>query len=291
MVLEKRNISATLVNQTKTVAVIWLFMILVHPQNMIAQEKNKTYRPLVIAHRGASAIAPENTLSAIKKAIEMGVDMIELDVQLTKDKQIVLMHDLTVDRTTNGKGRVRDLTFEEIRKLDAGLWFSKNYEGEKIPTLEEVMQAARGKCKLLIEVKRVKTNKPEIEAKIIQLIDKYDARSWCIVQSFETEVVKNIQSIDSSIECHKLVTMNLPVIPMHLDSRIKTGTIYKYKTVQSINPYFKMLNKRKVDKIHARGQKIITWTVNEKDDMKRMISYGVDGIITNYPDRLLELLK
>lgn len=256
---------------------------------MAQQTINK--KPIVIAHRGASAYAPENTLAAIKKAIEMGVDMVEIDVQLTKDKQIVLMHDLTVDRTTNGKGRVKDLSFNEIRKLDAGSWFAPQFAGEKVPTLEEVIETVKGKCKLLIEVKRVKTKKPEIEAKIIQLIDKYNAHKWCIVQSFETEVVKNIQAIDNTIECHKLVTMNLSVLPLHLDSRIKTGTIYKYKSVQAINPYFKMLNKRKVDKIHGRGQKILTWTVNEKEDMKRMIELGVDGIITNYPDRLMELLK
>lgn len=256
----------------------------------MAQQKSIN-KPIVIAHRGASAYAPENTLAAVKKAISMGADMVEIDVQLTKDKQIVLMHDLTVDRTTNGKGRVKDLTFSEIRKLDAGSWFSDEFKGEKIPTLEEVIETINGKCKLLIEVKRVKTKKPEIEAKIIQLIDKYNAHGWCIVQSFETEVVKNIQSIDNSIECHKLVTMNIPVLPLHVDSRIKTGTIYKYKTVQGINPYYKMLNKRKVDKIHGRGQKIFTWTVNEIEDMKQMVELGVDGIITNYPDRLIEVLK
>lgn len=257
----------------------------------MAQQKNKKQPIVVVAHRGASAYAPENTLAAIKKALAMGVDMVEIDVQLTKDKQVVLMHDLTVDRTTNGKGRVRDLTFDEIRKLDAGSWFSNEFAGEKIPTLEEVIETIKGKCKLLIEVKRVKTKKPEIEAKIVQLIDKYNAQNWCVVQSFETQVVKNIQTLDKSIECHKLVTMNISVLPLHLDSRIKTGTIYKYKTVQAINPYFKMLNKRKVNKIHSRGQKIFTWTVNEQEDMKRLIDMGVDGIITNYPDRLIELLK
>lgn len=285
---KKRNITSSICRKNTRFFLI-LFLVFSF-QTLMAQQANSR-KPIVVAHRGASGYAPENTLASIKKAIAMGVDMVEIDVQLTKDKQVVLMHDLTVDRTTNGKGKVRDLQFDEIRKLDAGSWFSSEYAGEKIPTLEEVIETVKGKCKLLIEVKRVKTNKPEIEAKIIQLIDKYNAYDWCIVQSFETEVVKNIQALDKSVECHKLVTMNLSVLPLHLDSRIKTGTIYKYKTVQAINPYFKMLNKRKVDKIHSRGQKIITWTVNEKEDMKRMIEMGVDGIITNYPDRLIELLN
>lgn len=284
----KGNITNQIYRKALTFFLIFTFPFLLH-KGMAQQSINK--KPIIVAHRGASAYAPENTLASIKKAIAMGVDMVEIDVQLTKDKQIVLMHDLTVDRTTNGKGRVKDLLFDDIRKLDAGLWFSTEFAGEKIPTLEEVIETVKGKCKLLIEVKRVKTKNPEIEAKIIQLIDKYKAYNWCVVQSFETEVIKNIQAIDKSVECHKLVTMNLSVLPLHLDSRIKTGTIYKYKTVQAINPYFKMLNKRKVDKIHSRGQKIITWTVNEKEDMKRMIEMGVDGIITNYPDRLIELLK
>jgi glycerophosphoryl diester phosphodiesterase len=287
--LEKeRNIANSVYRRA---LIIILFGVLQFSVNEVMAQQINNRNPIVVAHRGASGYAPENTMAAIKKAITMGVDMIEIDVQLSKDKEVVLMHDLTVDRTTNGKGKVRDLYLEEIKKLDAGKWFSSEFSGEKVPTLEEVIQAINGQCKLLIEVKRVKSKKLEIENKIVQLINKYNAYNWCIVQSFETQVIKNIQELDKSIECHKLVTMNISVLPLHIDSRIKTGTIYKYKTVQSINPYFKMLNKRKVNKIHSRGQKIITWTVNEPEDMKRMIEMGVDGIITNYPDRLIQLLK
>jgi glycerophosphoryl diester phosphodiesterase len=287
--LEKeRNIANSVYRRA---LIIILFGVLQFSINEVMAQQINNRNPIVVAHRGASGYAPENTMAAIKKAITMGVDMIEIDVQLSKDKEVVLMHDLTVDRTTNGKGKVRDLYLEEIKKLDAGKWFSSEFLGEKVPTLEEVIQAINGQCKLLIEVKRVKSKKLEIENKIVQLINKYNAYNWCIVQSFETQVIKNIQELDKSIECHKLVTMNISVLPLHIDSRIKTGTIYKYKTVQSINPYFKMLNKRKVNKIHSRGQKIITWTVNEPEDMKRMIEMGVDGIITNYPDRLIQLLK
>jgi glycerophosphoryl diester phosphodiesterase len=287
--LEKeRNIANSVYRRA---LIIILFGVLQFSINEVMAQQINNRNPIVVAHRGASGYAPENTMAAIKKAITMGVDMIEIDVQLSKDNEVVLMHDLTVDRTTNGKGKVRDLYLEEIKKLDAGKWFSSEFLGEKVPTLEEVIQAINGQCKLLIEVKRVKSKKLEIENKIVQLINKYNAYNWCIVQSFETQVIKNIQELDKSIECHKLVTMNISVLPLHIDSRIKTGTIYKYKTVQSINPYFKMLNKRKVNKIHSRGQKIITWTVNEQEDMKRMIEMGVDGIITNYPDRLIQLLK
>jgi glycerophosphoryl diester phosphodiesterase len=275
----------------RALIIIILFGVLQFSINEVMAQQINNRNPIVVAHRGASGYAPENTMAAIKKAITMGVDMIEIDVQLSKDNEVVLMHDLTVDRTTNGKGKVRDLYLEEIKKLDAGKWFSSEFSGEKVPTLEEVIQAINGQCKLLIEVKRVKSKKLEIENKIVQLINKYNAYNWCIVQSFETQVIKNIQALDKSIECHKLVTMNISVLPLHIDSRIKTGTIYKYKNVQSINPYFKMLNKRKVKKIHSYGQKVITWTVNEPEDMKRMIEMGVDGIITNYPDRLIQLLK
>jgi len=275
----------------RALIIIILFGVLQFSINEVMAQQINNRNPIVVAHRGASGYAPENTMAAIKKAITMGVDMIEIDVQLSKDNEVVLMHDLTVDRTTNGKGKVRDLYLEEIKKLDAGKWFSSEFSGEKVPTLEEVIQAINGQCKLLIEVKHVKSKKQEIENKIVQLINKYNAYNWCIVQSFETQVIKNIQALDKSIECHKLVTMNISVLPLHIDSRIKTGTIYKYKNVQSINPYFKMLNKRKVKKIHSYGQKVITWTVNEPEDMKRMIEMGVDGIITNYPDRLIQLLK
>ena len=250
-----------------------------HPKNKV----------LVIAHRGASGIAPENTLAAVKAAIEMGVDMVELDVHQTRDDIAVVIHDKTVNRTSNGKGKVKDFTFDELQVLDSGSWFHPKFKNEKIPSLESVLQEVKGKVKLLIEVKETKYS--GIEKNIVQLLNKYDAKNWCIIQAFETGVLNNIQKLDPSIEIHKLVVGDIPGLPLHIDNCLRTGNIYKYNNTASINPNFKFVNKKTIQKIHGQGQKINTWTVNEQGDMEKMIKMGVDGIITNYPDQLIKMLN
>jgi glycerophosphoryl diester phosphodiesterase len=246
---------------------------------------------LVIAHRGASELAPENTKAAIKKALEIGVDMIEIDVHQTRDGKIILLHDETVNRTTNGKGKVKDLTFDEISKLDAGSWFSEHFKGETVPALEEILNEISGKARLLIEVKKDSRTYPGIEKNIMDLIQKHNASSWCIIQSFETRVLKNFLELKDKVEMHKLVTGDVPVLPLHVDAKIQTGSIYQYDYVASINLFYKFLTKRKINRIHNQGQKVFTWTVNGEEDMRRMIKMGVDGIITNRPDVLKKILN
>jgi glycerophosphoryl diester phosphodiesterase len=243
-------------------------------------------KPIVIAHRGASGIAPENTLAAVKKAMDAGADIIEIDVHLTQDRQLVVMHDETVDRTTNGTGKIKDLTLKEIKALDAGEWFSKEFGGESAPTLEEVMKLIAGKHKLLIEIKPTWTGNYETEKQVLGYIKAHDAASWCIIQSFDSKVLENVRELDKSIEIHKLVILNIPVLPLHYDSGLRWGSFLKYKQWSAISVYHKKLNKNKIRRIQDRGQKVFTWTVNEIKDMDEMIAFGVDGIITDFPDRL-----
>lgn len=249
-----------------------------HPKN----------RVLVIAHRGASGIAPENTLSAIKEAMAMGADMIELDIRQTRNGTVVIIHDKTVSRTSDGKGSVKDFTFEELGSLDAGSWFHPGFKNEKIPSLDSILQEVKDKAKLLIEVKENRYS--GIEKNIVQLLNKHAAKDWCIIQSFETGVLNNIKNLDPSIEIHKLVIGNIRGLPLHIDNCIRLGSIYKYNEVAAININFKLLNKKIIQKIHGQGQKVNTWTVNDPEDMKKMIEMDVDGIITNYPDQLIKVL-
>jgi glycerophosphoryl diester phosphodiesterase len=146
-------------------------------------------RIMVIAHRGASGYAPENTVSAFKKAIMMKADMIEFDVHLTKDGKVVLMHDKTVDRTTDGKGKVKEMTLKELKKLDAGLWFDKKFKGEKIPTLEKVLKKFKGKILFNIEIKSEGT-----EEEIVRLIKKYKLEKDVMVSSFNHQFLKKIKT-------------------------------------------------------------------------------------------------
>lgn len=248
-------------------------------------------KPLVIAHRGASGVAPENTLSAVKKAMESGADIIEIDVHLTKDRQLIVMHDDDVKRTTNGIGKIKDLTLKEIKALDAGEWFSKEFGGESAPTLEEVMKLIDGKHKLLIEIKPTWTGNFETEKQVLGYIKTFDASSWCIIQSFDSKVLENVRDLDKTIEIHKLVIVNIPVLPLHYDKGLKWGSYLKYKQWNAINPYHKGLSKRKTERIQRRGQKVFAWTVDEIYDLDKTIEKGVDGIVTNFPDRLIVRLR
>lgn len=252
---------------------------------------NANKKTLVIAHRGDSGAAPENTLAAIQRAIEIGVDMIEIDVHLTKDGIPVVIHDDTINRTSDGKGRVRELTFEQLQKFDSGAWFSEKYKGEKIPSLQQVLSLIYGKCGLLIEVKHGSGKYPGIEKRVLDLIIKNNAQSWCIMQSFNSEVLSILSKLGSSIEMHKLVTGDIPLLPLHVDYKLRKGRIYQYRNASGINPNHRFVNKKVVEKIHSLNKKIFTWTVNDDSVMKKMIAAGVDGIITNYPSKLKALLS
>lgn len=248
--------------------------------------RNNTYpkqatQGLIIAHRGASGNAPENTLASVRLALEQKADMIEIDVFLSKDDQIVVMHDQKVDRTTNGQGYIENLTLKEVKQLDAGSWFAKTFKGEKIPTLPEVLHVVEGKAKLLIEIKK---SGREIAQKVATLIHQQKASSWCVIQSFDPLVIENLNAMKSTIEKHQLVIGNLPLLlPYHYNKRLSSGNIYQYRTVQSINPMYLFTTKKVVDKIHQQKQKVVVWTVNQSQDMERLLKMGVDGLITNYP--------
>lgn len=230
-------------------------------------------QPLIIAHRGASGSAPENTLASFRQAMEIGSDFIELDIHLSKDGELIVMHDETVNRTTNGKGKIKNLTLEQIKNLDAGSWFGNEFKGLVVPTLDEVFQLSNGKIKLLIEVKGNPKKYPGIEKKLIDKIYKYYSKDWCIVQSFEEEFLNNIHKMDSTIPLHQLIV----------------GKIFPLKIpvfILAVNPNYHFVSVKKVEKLHLQNKKIFVWTVNEEKKMQKLISMGVDGIITNYPGKL-----
>lgn len=247
--------------------------------------------PSIIAHRGFSSRAPENTVAAINLAMESGVDMIEVDIAQSRDQIPVLFHDELLDRTSNGSGLVKKHSISRLRKLDAGSWFSKSYSNEKIPSLEEVIAMVDGRTRLLLEVKKGNTYYPNIEENIAAILKSHSAEDWCIIQSFDNNVLRTFRERFPTLTLHKLVTGNIPVVPLHIDNRIRLGNIYRYKHVSSINVNHRLLNGRKVRRIQKRGQMVYAWTVNEEEDMKRMIRIGVNGIITDYPDLLKSILN
>ncbi|MFN0200312.1 MAG: glycerophosphodiester phosphodiesterase [Bacteroidia bacterium] len=223
-------------------------------------------------HRGAAGLAPENTLASVQKALDLGCERIEIDVHQTIDKRIVVIHDKTIDRTTNGIGLIKEMNFAEIGKYSAGIKFDKNFESEKIPTLEEVIELINGRCVLVIEVKDGNSYYPDIEKNIVTIIQKYHAKKWCLVHSFSDEVLRNFHALDSEIILHKLFIKKV------------FYNFKKYDYVQEFSFYWKFLHKSTIKKVHKLGKKVNVWTVNEPENMQKMVEKGVDGIITNFPN-------
>lgn len=239
--------------------------------------------PLVIAHRGASALAPENTIAAFTKAVELGVDMIELDVHATRDGHLVVIHDETVERTAKGglTGRVRDLTLDEIRSLDAGSWKGAQFAGEKVPTLEETLSRFAGKTRFLIELKV-----SGVERQVVQVIEETGTVGDCILQSFDPEVVRVCRNLLPHVPTGLLY--GDPRIP---DSRKRAA--YFVSEALKVNAPLIGVHYLAVDAEflrHVRHTAIghFVWTVDDPAEMRRLIEAGVDGIITNRPELLVE---
>lgn len=249
----------------------------------------QTRKTLNIAHRGASGSAPENTLAAIKKALEIGADIIEIDVHLSSDNQLIVIHDNTLDRTTTLKGNVKDHTLKELKNADAGSWFSPEFKNERIPTLDEVLYTINGKAILLIEIKDGSEVYPGIEKLTVEAVKRNGAESWCELQSFSQIAVEKMLEEKSSMPVYKLVVGNVPLLPLHHDGKMKSGSAYQYKKVTGINPNYRFARKRILKKLHERNQKMYVWTVNDEKLMKKLLLWGVDGIITNYPEKLKAL--
>ena len=235
---------------------------------------------LIIAHRGASGYAPENTLAAMDVAIRQGCDAIECDVQMTRDGYPVVCHDWTVDRTTNGTGAVEHLTLEEIRKFDAGSWFSKAFAGEKIPTLEEVMTYVPDTMLLNIEIKNKFVVSRDIEKKVVDLLIKYNRIDRTIVSSFNHLCLHRIKSLNRKIKIAVLLKVRLFEPWEYLEQ----SGLY----VHSFHPRSDCVTPAMVRELQARGVKVYCWTINELERAKHLEKMGVDGIITDFPAMLMD---
>ena len=201
--------------------------------------------------------------------------MCELDVQATRDGAVVVIHDETVDRTANGTGAVSQLTLDEIRLLDAGLKKGEAFRGERIPTLDEVLKAVKGKLGLNIEIKE-----GAVERQVCDLMRSYDALGTSMVSSFEWKALETVQSIDREIRLALLAEKNRDLL-------IDAATSMR---AYAVNPRFDMVDAAFCDKAHSRGLKVLVWTVDAPEAMRILIGHGVDGIMTNYPARLRDVL-
>ncbi len=229
--------------------------------------------PKIIAHRGASAHAPENTLAAFQLALDQGADGIELDVMLSKDKKLVVIHDDAVDRTTNGTGRVMDLTLEELQSLDAD-------DHEKIPSLAEVFDLVGGKFLINIELKNYSSLFDSLPIKVAGLVEARGLKDSVIVSSFNPLNLPRFR--------RRLPEVALGLLTQPHQARRWIWRFFRY---DALNPYFTDVDEDLVKELHARGQQINVWTCDEPDEIRRLASLGVDSIITNDPQNTRKILE
>ncbi|MGX1193796.1 glycerophosphodiester phosphodiesterase [Metabacillus sp. SLBN-84] len=232
-----------------------------------------------VAHRGASGYAPENTLAAFDKAVEMKADYIEIDVQQSKDGELVIIHDTTVDRTTDGSGKVKDLTYDDLSKLDAGSWKGKEFTGEKIPTFDDILDRYRGKTGILIELKAPELY-PGIEEKVAEELQERNMdkpqNEKIIVQSFNFDSMKKMDSLLPKVPIGVLTSSILHTT----DTALNEFSTY----ADYFNPNYGIVSKDLVANVHEKGMKIQSWTVRTQETADFLLEMGVDGIITDYPD-------
>jgi glycerophosphoryl diester phosphodiesterase len=241
-------------------------------------------QPLNIAHRGASAYAPGNTLAAFKLALEMGADGFELDIMLSADGHLVVIHDDTVDRTTDGSGPVRQKTLAELKALDAGVKFDARFAGERIPTLQEVFDLVAGNRAFVnVEIKTQSPRGDGLEEKLVALIRRYGLEERLLVSSFNPFALWRMRRLAPDLPLALLYAEDLRV---HLRNR----WFAFLSRPDALNPSFRMATQEHMRWVKSRGYRLYVWTVDEESEMRRLIALGVDGIITNKPDLLRQVL-
>lgn len=264
-------------------------------QRYIASDKLTSIRKRdfkIVGHKGAAGHAPENTLASFQKAIDLGADMIEIDVHFSKDGEVVVFHDEEVSRTTNGEGMIHEFTLEEIKQLDAGAWFSDEYSGEEVPTLEETLDLIHGKLECVIDIKSKGHDYYDgFAERIVEIINEKNAKDWCIVQAYDDLYLEDAYEADSTIEMKKIMMgeEETHLLSFYLNAKHFTDHRNMHEFYSTLNPHFTTLSQRRIFRFKARGYKVFTYVVNEEQDMLKMLSMGVDGIITDFPDKMIKI--
>lgn len=237
---------------------------------------------LSIAHRGAAGITPENTKLAFLKALDLGADAIEFDVQLTKDDVCIVFHDESLERTTNGEGFVADTSWEVISKLDAGSWFAASFKNIEVPTFEEVLKTLGGRTILNVELKPDKGRAEKLVRHVITAVARFDLFESVVFSSFDLP----------SIELLRRLVPKARIGVFCLPHRLAQAVAVAARVgAETIHPHVAMVDKDLVAEAHRRGWKVWAWTANEPGEIELLAALGVDGIFTDYPDRVVDPRK
>lgn len=246
--------------------------------------------PLILAHRGANKVAPQNTIPAFIKALEFNADGIETDVHLCKDGEIVICHNYTVDETSNGIGLIDELTLAQLKAMDFGSYFNKDFSGVSLPTLSELLDVVR-KMKLInIEIKPPKKDN-DLVKKVVEEINKYGIVENSILSCFDPECVRMVKEIDKNVKTALLYEND------ELGNEIMTFGVAKYckqLNVDAAHPHRKLIKENEIIELHNLGIAVNPWTVNLEEEIIRLTKWGCDALISDVPDycrKVLESIK
>ncbi len=248
---------------------------------------------LIVAHRGGAALAPENTLAAFENALQIGVDMVECDVHLSRDGELIVMHDPDVSRTTDGTGQINQMTLAEIKKLNAAARFGHGaWPAQPPPTLDELLDRVKGKAGVQIEIKMApgNTRYPGIERKVADLLNAKGMTDQAIVISFDFPTLKDIKAIDSRLQTGALVNAPWMMARMTRSHEQIVDEVIQATGADYFMPAASSVSEALVKAVHAQGLEIGTWTVNATGDMRRLAGWGVDAITSDRPDELKRTL-
>lgn len=235
----------------------------------------------IIAHRGVPTLFPEHTLPSYKKAVELNADFIEIDLRMTKDGHLVSFHDTTLDRTSDSKGDISGFTLSELKTLDAGSWFSSEFAGEQVLTIEEILDSFGDDTNYYIETRLV-NEKPVMEEKLLQILSRKGLLDKVVIQSFSPESLAKIKTLNDDIP------LTLLVFDRDVDE-LDFTEVKKY--VDNVGPNGDAIDREFVDQAHSHGLGVHVWFYRdkEKEQIERLLSYGVDGVFTDYLENTLRI--
>ncbi len=280
---------------TLIVSILLVFILLwfgaSFTRGVFAAKRTSTENLIITGHRGGAGLGPENSLECIRKGIEAGATSIEIDVHITADNEIVVCHDPTVDRTTNGSGAINEMTLKEIKELrllEKGKTKWQRLTGgtnpvtdQQIPTLQEVLDLVDGRVELLLEIKRKKGDNKGIEERVLEILKENNALSYTAIQSFDDSVLETLYALDNSLHLEKLLFCKLVGLPVIFDGKFTDFSFQKYHYIKSFNFYHNGLSKSLSKELHNAGYKTRIWTLNNPDAIPDI---ELEGVITDRPD-------
>jgi len=243
--------------------------------------------PLLIAHRGLSGKAPENTIASFEKAVSVpGITMLELDVRLSRDDQVLVLHDRTLQRTTTGNGRARNYDLEELKQLDAGSWFDPRFKSETIPLLSEVLLLARGRCWVNIELKSSPTPGEQrglLEKRVLETVDDAGMADQVLYSSFDHRLVSSLKQLRPSAPAGVIYSLYRDFLRSPSALALRCGAAVFVCAKHELKPWM-------VEDVHRRGIAIYVYTLNSVTEVTRILGLGIDGVISDNADELVPVL-